>query len=575
MVDYNQDLSQFQKSFILNDIPYYDLNLFSEGTGTALADGAEGLFSGKTGIAVTITIPPTLMAFKFPNLIRGFGTPYVSQDDRTEIFNRTLWYNSARQQQVAKINFLNRQIRAATARLRKYERENNQVKINQTKAEITRLRKRLSELQTAQKTSPGLLNQYSTEFELSSFITSLSWSCSTNNITEVSIELDNIKGLFNFLPEAAKITIWRRKTIVSGRNSLFGGKWYRYITAYVATRSRTMAARSNTLSLTCYDRAGFLEAQVSKKTTPWAANRTNRKGGWTPRDITIDVCKREGIPYDPKKLPKFITVKKLIKTSNGRTVTSYVKVALPKIVYEPNELNLVNLISGAWNQSLEKLPANQRLPYAMHMRRGVLEVEFIAPPGEPLTQTDPQGQRFLATFDDNNIEGATFEDSIDPDQVFTQLTASGTYNDGWKINSKGRRVRRTKPVRGVFFPSGDRGKTILQAYGKRNKTKAFKTPFNNKKEFRTAAQSHIDRISRPIRKIQFDARAPLGIWPVNYVRVSSRELGINKNVMVENISYSVEAGTIKASIALKADYTYYSTSTANYNYPEAETSIWY
>ena len=577
-------LSSSTSTYIANDSPYPDeRSFYSSESGDLSSGGGGSTYRERTGLAVTVSIPPTLRAFKYPNMVKNQGTPYASSTDINKLAENTSWYNAIKTisaNRARQLVHINREISKTRAQYNVYKTKKNKAGMAKAKARLDDLNKQKEFMLLSNKNNVKLLNIFSTEFEISDFITSLSWSSSgDNNFINVSISLDNLQGIFNYLPEAAKITIWRRKT-ASGSAKLNSGKWYRYITCYVTEKETSIEARSNKLTITCSDRAGFLQSQISKK-QQWIKGKKSHKKGWTPRDITIDICKREGIPYDSKKIPSYFVKNKVVKMADGRIKRSIVKVYLPRIEYKPDSKELNLLISGAWNQSLAKLPKKDQLDYSMHMRQGFLVVEFLTPPGQLMTQTDPEGQKQLAVFDDENIETSTSKTSINPESVYTVLVAKGTYQDGFTKNAKGKKIRKTKPASGTFHPSGNRGKLVWQAYGKRTKNKTFPHVFKNKEEFRTAAQAWIDGRSRPVLTLSIDARGPLGIWPRYYVTVISRQLGIKGNIKVDTVNYSVDNGMVKVGLELGVTYKHYSSGEAAFTYPpiddttEASADWWY
>jgi hypothetical protein len=582
---------------ILNPVGYKDtVELYNSASGKLKEGVSGGGYRQRNGIAITVTIPPSLRAFRYPNLVNSnVGTPYVSNTDRATISERNEWYKAvkANSANISKmITQTRRAIKALENRIAaaKKRKPVNTALIERLEARVKVLRKDLADLK--QDSAARALNTYSTEFEISDFVKSLSWSSTAeNSFVEVSIGLDNLQGIFNYLPEAAKVTIWRRKS-TTNINGLFGagaGKWYRYITCYVVGKSRSASGREQSLEITCRDRLGMAQAQeiTGKK---WAKDKAHKKG-WSPKAITIDICKKAGLPYNASKLPtrlpfyKKVTLVPAVKNKKGVVVRPATQVwvqqwvNLPLVTsYEPGDEDLIALLSGAWNRSLEKLPKKQQLPYNMHMRRGVLEVEFISPPGDPLTQKPDGGPRLVAMFnDDENIESSNLEESIDPESVYTVIKASGTY---WKTtkNKKGKRVKTKKKDTITLEPSGDRGKMIIAAYGKRVKVHKFgkKQIFSNKGEFKEAAQAEIDKISRPVRKLSIEGRGPLGIWPWYYINIGSRYLGVKGNVAVESVNYSIEEGNIKISLELQAEMKHYSKGEKFYaKYPPLEKDRWY
>lgn len=573
-------------TYISNDVPYPDeASLYGTASGP-LSSGRPGKnHRDRTGIAITVSVPPTLRAVRFPNLVGNNVTPYIESSALDTLAIKSDWYKAVKANSGAKrtnaITTINRQINKYERLYNQAVKNNNTTSANAYKEKIDKLKKQLKSLKNyGTSTDIKLYDLFTTEFEISDFVKSLSWSSSRDNAyVEVSLELDNLQGIFNFLPEIAKITIWRRKSgTPASKSNLYSGKWYRYITCYVTEKSQSISARSNTMSLTCWDRAGFLASQISSK-KQWVKGKTAHKDGWTPREITIDICKREGIPYNSKKIPKYIVYKKVTKLPNGGLKREYVKKLIPKIEYTGQESSkLTEAISGAWNQAIKKLPVNQQYAYCIHMRQGVLEVEIVAAPGEAMTQTDAEGQRQLAVFTDENISSASLRHSIDSDSTFTVLKATGKYRDGYKTNKKGKKVPKYTSKTITFYPSSFRGKLLLRAYGKLQQERSYDSIiFKNKKDFMRTAQSDLDKIhSRPLASLSIDdARAPLGIWPIKYVTVNSRELGVKGNIMVNTVNYNVENGIIKvSSIDLEIAYKHFSSGESAYKYPPLEER-WY
>lgn len=553
---------------ILNSVNYANAgDLYASESGK-LKEGSSGGFRKRNGLAVTVTIPPTLRAFRYPNLTNQAGSNYyTSSDDKNEISSRDEWYKAAKANSAnadKAITTLLRRVKDLTIKLNQAKKKNDAARVTSLTAQLAAARQQLT---TARANStPRILGTYSTEFEISDFITSLSWSsASENSFIEVSISLDNKEGLFNYLPEGAKVTIWRRKSL-ENINQLYGGKWYRYIVCYVARKTRSASTRSDqTMELDCGDRWSFAGAQKYTKKKKWVKDKAHPKG-WTPREITLQICQATGVPVDPASIPSSYIIKTTVTKGTGKNRKSTVKyeqVTLPRIEYDKTEnQDLQSLLVGAWNTSLGELARNKRLPYSIHMRSGALRVEFVGPPGSPTTQiTDPgspKSSSLVPMFtDEDNIESISLEESIEPESVWTSLKATGTYS--YNVTVKGKKRKRTKKVTKMFYPSGLRGKLIEQAYGKRENVHTFKNKvFTSKKAFYTSAQQRIDNISRPKYTLKVDGSSSLGIWPKHYVYVRSRYAGVAGNIWVESVNYSVEEGRIKVSLTLHVGKTHLS-----------------
>lgn len=563
--------------FTLNQTPYKTAaELYTSDSGN-LREGGDNRFRQRNGIAVTVTIPPTLRAFKYPSIAGSrAGTPYLSDADRQSVADRREWYKSASTSLTSKITATKRSIAEVEKALRLARSRNNAAAVARLEIRLARLKNVLSNLTANAKNDDKILDQYSSEFEISDFITSMSWSSTDESgFVNLQIGLDNSHNLFAYLPEGAKVTVWRRKSTTNTNrgNSLYSGKWYRYITSYIVEKSHSFEGRGQTLDIQCADRASFLQSHISSKGA-WKKDEKTHKDGWTPRQITIDVCKREGIPYNADKIPSRYPIKKVTKQANGLYRSDVEWVTIPPIEYTAETKEISLLLSKAWNDALAKLPLKKRLPYVIHMRRGVLEVDFVAPPGDPSTQTDEARQRILCVFNDNNIESAGMSESMKPEEVFTVLSAKGTSKKK-KKNKNGRTVVEKKQFKGTFTPSMPRGKFILDAYGRRVKSHEFKNTFKNEKEFRQAAQAYIDKISRPTRTLEISGQAPLGIWPNYYVFVSSRRLGVKGNIIVNSVDYSIEDGRINVSLQLNALYKHYSSGEKAFRYSPPESGTWY
>jgi len=577
---------------ILNPVNYRDTgDLYTSSVGS-FSNGGASSGRRRNGIAVTVTIPPTLRAFRYQNLTAANrGTPYASNHTRQTVADREEWFkatkaNSANVDKV--ITTLTREIQKLNQQLKAAEKAKQPARVAKLKAAIAARRARIAKLRV--DSTSNVSSTYSTEFEITDFITSLSWSSGADNsFIDVSISLDNIQGLFNHLPEAAKVTIWRRKS-VQNINGLYGGKWYRHITCYVKTKSRNAGGRNHTMEITCGDRLSFAASQHYTKKKKWVKDKAH-KNGWTPREITLQVCKAAGIPVDEKYIPNSLVYKKVTTTTlaNGKKakIVTPVRVNLPRIEYDTqNNTELHKVLSLAWKDSIAKLPRNQRLPFSMHMRSGSLRVEFISAPGDPQTQItedqplQPGRTRLVPMFNDKeNIESISLEESIEPDTVYTVLETRGTITYKEKNKKTGKIVNKKKVVKGTFTPSGGRGDAILKAYGRRVAVRPqmfAKNKFKSEKEFRTAAQARIDMMSRPVRKLSLEGRANLGIWPITYVWLSSRAVGVIGNVMVESVSYNIQDGLIKVALQLNADQKHFNNAERFFNKnPPFTKEVWY
>jgi hypothetical protein len=646
---------------IINVSGYKDTTELYATSSGPLKTGNGGGFRLRNGLAITVTIPPTLRAFRYPNLsASGQSTPYISDDDRVKLQDRRNWQSQ--------ISFTNHSLTPAqlfkrnspyatpapyytklsgtkttgeekrfrdwvksegipynldpkllatqdydmrgywkathgahhkrgthfpdTFKTPYHQSFSNQSKYALPNCPFVWYGNTLVDLRTSSDPSDPSkaaviytdrstpvterslgIKRNSSEFEISDFVTSLSWgSTMGNSFIELSIGLDNMQGMFNYLPEGAKITVWRRKSLSNTTSgSPYGGKWYRYIVAYVANKTRTASARNMTMDLTCRDRLGYAGVSKVAEGRKWNKDTKAHKNGWSAKEITIQICKEFGLPYDATRLPTKVIVKKVTKKTVGtgknkkvvKKVT-YPTIPLPRLTkFEPNENDIATVISLAWKQSIAKLAKKYQLPWSLHMRQGVLVFEFVGAPGNPYTQvTDPElkkhggFQRLVPHFDDDtNIESGTLDESIDGESVWTELQASGTHwNPKDKKNKKGKHIGKPHKIKGTFLPFADNAEKqalILQAYGKRVQKKRFKKHvFASAKEFRTAAQAVIDKAARPVRTLTIEGRAPLGMWPAYYVHVNSRYLGVNGNVVLESVNYTVDNGLIGVSITV-------------------------
>lgn len=558
--------------YVLNSPQYKDTTeLYESGVSGLNGRSKDGGFRKKYGLAVTVTIPPSLRAFRYPNLTAaGASNYYLTQSDKEIIRDRQQWYNAARANAAytsKSIVTLTRRRKSLVEQRKKAVDEKNTARTSAIDAEIKRIDAQLANLKA--NTSAKIIGTYSTEFEISDFITSLTWSsASTNSFIDVSIGLDNTHGLFNHLPEGAKVTIWRRKSLTNGKG-LYAGKWYRYITSYIFSKTRSASSRGDqTMAIECGDRLSFAGAQNYTGKSSWVTDKSH-KNGWTPREITLQICKATKLPVDAAYIPSSYIIKKKVTRGTGRNrkvSVTYETVKLPRIQYDQVEsTDIPSLIIGAWNRSLAELPRNKRLPYSMHMRQGALRIEFVAPPGDPLTQvTEPNNERsrLVPRFtDEDNIESITLEESIEPDQVYTVLKATGVYNNRERVN--GKLQNKPKKVTKLFFPSGDRGKRILEAFGRRTAvydfSKKMKKNFTTREAFYRAAQQRIDNISQTQRSLSLEGLGPLGIWPKHYVYLSSRYVGVRGHVWVESVSYTVGEGVIKVSLEVQTGKKHYSS----------------
>ena len=462
---------------IMNAVPYKNIaELHSTG----------GRLLLRTGLRVTVTVPPILQQTRYPNLINNanvtYGYPVISNDDRQKLHDRRQWARAA-----------HRNAQTAAARDR-------------------------------------VIRRYSSVFDISDFVTQLGWSSSAENgFVEVNLSLDNSRGLFNYLPEAARITIWRRKSInnINGNNA---GAWYPYIVSFVMDKRRTADGRNHTMSITCQDRAGFFGANPSEKKV-YKKDRTH-PNGWSPREITLDICRREGIPVNASKIPARL---------NGKP--------LPRLTrLETADHSVVELISDAWKRSVARLPDKQQRPYVLHARTGQFEVEFVSPPGK-----ESNTQEFLVMFDDNaNIENGDLHETIE-DDMHTVLEAQGSYRVT-TTNAKGRRITSKRKVKGSFYPEN---RDILKAYGKKVKKTNYKQVFPSRQAFRQKAQADIDEMSRPRRTFTFRAKGVLGLWPIRYVQLTSRYFGLRGNFHIENVSYNIQEGQIEVNLELDVEQKHF------------------
>lgn len=558
------------------------------GANSMYDDAAAGLFKHeRLGLRVTLSLPPNLRAFRYPALTAGAsGTPVITAEDNRRVIERAKWFREARKSNAADIvarkvlrkKLANNQAALDTweAALKKHPNSAN------AKAKVKLYTKRVNDITKAIATINRRLNRvkvYTTNFDITHFVTSLSWSSSDEN-AKISMEigLDNTQGLFNYLPTGAKITLHRKKSLNNLQNTT-GTKWYPYIVAYVTSKSIEAAGRTHTMSLTCQDRMSRLDRQMPKKNV--YKTDTNHKKGWSPREITLDICKREGIPVNKGNklnvtqggdsfgkilaVPKTVISFKKVKGKKG-TGKKYHTVTLPRLPkYDPGESddrNSGTMINDCWKYSVDEIPKKFGIPYPMfHMRTGSLEVEFLAPP----TTMTIQAQKQIVMFNENNIESMKFTESLsdeivgtdqiigatdqDKQKTYTELRAKGSYYVMKRVG-KGKKKKKVKKTETALFAPKNK-EMIWAAYGRITSEYTFKKrTFASRAAFRAAAQAMVDRAIEPRRSLEMTAKAPLGLWPNRYVHINSRLFGIRGYFPITSVNYTVQNGVISCSMTL-------------------------
>ena len=497
----------------------------------------------RSGILVTVLIPPVLTAHKYPSLASAplIGNPVSSSNYTGKLQDQVKWYELAHK----KINIKNaKEIIRLEAQLRQEERK----KPKDAKA-IKKITEKLAFLKTsAAKNESSLLTKYSSRFDITDYITSLAWG--TSNLAgnaagsiELNIGLDNAGGIFNYLPVAAQITVWRKKNVAnwSSLNS-FDQRWYPYFSAYIVDKKRTAAGRNQTMDLVCHDRLFFFGDNLVKKTR--YKKDTKHPKGWSPREITIAICKENNIPYDPAKIPKYVIPPNSVGYPNG--------LLWPRVMDVQDESHKIETyISAAWKYSYKLLSTKDKRNFSIHTRTGNLQVDVVSPPGKDLNS-----QKVLyALSDEAFLESADLTENISPDKFYTVLVAKGVVRklvDSEKIKKAKKKKKKTKrftlvPVKGTFY--GD--PSALEAFGRKPISQSFKQKFHTEQEFKTYAQAWIDRKARPELTLNIGSiRGILGIWPIRYIYISSRYFGIRGNFRVDTVNYTMENGSLTMSLVL-------------------------
>jgi len=570
---------------------------------------------------VTVSIPPHLRAFRYPNLSgkknnKGttvFSSPILSDDDRLNVASRNQWYNAAKNTNGPDIKRLAAQ---------KKQRARDEARLELAKkalakhphdaklqAAVDKYTKRVayrSRIIKELKRRINRLQTYSTTYDITQFVTSLSWSTSTKNSKiNLPIGLDNSQGLFDYIPLGAKITVWRRKAIndFNTGKSTYGKKWNPYFVTYIVEKDKEATGRAHTMTITCEDRMSRMERMVPKKLV-YSKKDKNHPKGWTPREITIDVCQTNGIPYNASAIPhKAISnshtldfdetkatpgsgqsglAANQVNATTKLTSSQYVK--LPRLEsYDPgdDDKNAAGIISGCWHKSVDLLKKAHGISYPIiHMRSGLLEVHFLSPPGrDVLSQTQVVG------FGENNIETIHYNEQLSSDIVgtdrmiggekkeqktYTQLLASGTYNTK-KKNENGKWVKKPVKIKArVFNP--ENAALVWEAYGKIQSSHTFKQVFRNKRAFEVAAQKMVDNAIEPHRTLTITAKAPVGLWEFDYIYINSRLFTVRGLFPIESITYNIESGHINATIEVRIiqamvdqGYSYYEGSKSKYD----------
>lgn len=485
----------------------------------------------RTGLLVTVLIPPVLHSHKYPNFaVELQGLPFIDSALRTQIRQQFVNYRKA-----VTATGGNAELRRLKKALAKAEDATPK-----NEAYIKRLKTKIAALETSLGVGAGsLLAKYSVRFDISDFVTSLSWtSDEQNGYVSVSLGLDNSGGVFNYLPVGTAVTIWRKKSVTNFNTPGMGGRWTPYIKVWVSDKTRTADGRNQTMTVECHDRNAYFGANKVKP----KSYKTDEKHpkGWSPREITIDLCKRHNIPYDAGKIPTYI----IPKGTKGR-LQGVKFPRLPKL--EVNEESIAEYLAATWQQSRNKLKTADKRDLIIHMRRGVLEVEIVSPPGKWNSEYSFNTAHKLVLYDDNNtIEKATLSEKI-TDETVTVLNATGTITTKKKNATSGKTEVTKKKVKGTFKASP----YALLAYGEKEVTRNFKkNKFTSQKDFSTFCQGWIDDHSRPTYDLQVSGKGILGLWPIRYVNVSSRYLGIRGHFRIKTITYTISSGSINVEMTL-------------------------
>lgn len=490
----------------------------------------------KTGLKVTVLIPPVSLYTRLPNF--SATAPYLSAEDSKAIRSNISAYNSKVEPAKAKLKSLTKQREAALA---------IKPRTSAVKKKIDSLNKQISTLEKSLGAGTGgLLAKYSTRYDITDFVTGLNWTSDiTQGTVEASIILDNANGLFNYLPVGARVTIWRRKSLKNWTpGSEFNQRWYVYLQTYISDKVREADGRSHTMSLTCKDRFGYMGANDLPVKT-YKKGRAHPKG-WSPRDITINICKRAGLPYDEARIPKYVIQPNTKGFPNG--------VEWPRLeTFTPSDANVAQALADAWNDSRKRLPEAKKRPYLIHSRRGNLEVEIVSPPGKWFEGVDFNTERLVPHYsDETSIESAQLTERI-TDEKWTVLKAKGKVVTRKKNPRTGKTEKKVKGVSGTFKAND----IALQAFGERTKVQEFKQEFKSFAKFKEFCTDWINRNSRPDNNLEVKGKGVLGMWPLRYVYIESRYLGIRGYFMLKTITYEVSSGVFNVNMTVDVNKQHY------------------
>lgn len=584
---------------ILNGVPY-------TGVSSLYDDASVAPKHLKLGIRVTVTLSPTLDIVRYPNLVRntgskkGFSSPVISDDDRASINERRRWYNDAKKTNVADTRKLAAQRKllakdqerlalAEKALAAAKKRGASVVTIQGLRNQVLKWERRVSARTSNIRELRRRLNRistYSTTYDITHYLKGMSWSSTDENShINLNLEVDNTQGLFNYLPVGAKIIVWRRKSLITRstkENNVIHdtGKWYPYMQVYLSDKDVSISGRENTMSLSCFDRMARLSRLVPKK----KVYKTDKKHpkGWTPREITIDICKAEGIPYDPAKIPNRVITRVKDRNKKGVVIPGRLKVIslprLEKFDVGEDDKTAAGMLSAVWRDSVDDIPPKFGVTYPnMHMRTGKFVVEFLSPvfrdtvsPNSVISidnvvPISSSQQTQLIAFDENNIESIKFTErtsdnvvgsdrligatATEPQKTYTELSAKGKFYMPVTVGKNKKRKRITKTA--TYIAKPDNHEMIWAAFGRIRHTHNFKKRiFKSEQAFRQAADAMVNRAIEPTRTLEITGKAPLGLWPYKYVYITSRAIGLRGRFPIQSVNYSVASGVVSVSLTL-------------------------
>lgn len=349
--------------------------------------------------------------------------------------------------------------------------------------------------------------------DITQYCTSVAWKDGGDQkYITASIDLDNFRGRFSFLPRGTRIEISRRSQLWATK-----GTFVPMVTVFLTHKSYSVEGTSETMSIEASDKMRWVADAESAKPYVFKMDRAHKKG-WTLHQILRYLAKDKG--FELGKIETAPTPLKKRVVIQGKLGDAF-----------PNLLKRYKAVSGDKNE------------YIFDMRDGKLNCRRI---------TLKSTSNIFYFPESSMIEGIEVSEE-EPEHFYTQLIVKPSTKLGKLRNRRGRKVNIPKSwfpmVVNPTDPDIQKAYGVIPTYDYRI---SRRNDFTTKAAIIKAAREHLDEtFIKPKRTYQFKSRGVLGIWPGTFVYLFSPRIGVKGVFKVKSVEYTLNEGQLLMDLEIE------------------------